>query len=299
MALFLVDSSIFVFRAWFGHERHFNKSEEPNQAFIGFSDFIYQLLRDRNPASLVCAFDQSLKQSERKEIYPEYKANRSAAPVELKNQFAICRQWLNYLSISHVSSDSWEADDLIGTLSRLHRSDQRTITILSADKDLAQLVHPGDLWWPYPLDALDYRAVTKKFKLPPEQIAEQLALAGDKADNIPGIPQIGMRTASNLLKKFGSIENLRKNLDQVGKMKFRFASQVQQSLIENEHLLEVSSRLTKINCEVDAMGTVIVDRGKFNVLELEAMMNNQCMDEFRQQKWQALINSCAFSQYRA
>ncbi|MFT5504381.1 MAG: DNA polymerase-1 [Gammaproteobacteria bacterium] len=299
MALFLVDSSIFVFRAWFGQAKHFNKNEEPNQAFIGFSDFIYQLLRDRNPACLVCAFDQSQKQSERKEIYPEYKANRSVAPAELKNQFAICRQWLGHLAISDVSSDSWEADDLIGTLALLHRSDQSTITILSADKDLAQLIRPGDLWWPYPLDALDYRAVTKKFKLPPEQIAEQLALAGDKVDNIPGIPQVGMRTASNLLKKFGSIENLRKNLDQVSKMKFRFASQVQQSLIENEHLLELSSRLTKINCEVDAMDAVLVDRGKINALELDAMMIDQCMDNSRQQKWQELINSRAFSQYRA
>jgi DNA polymerase-1 len=252
MRLYLVDSSIFIFKAW--HARvpeQVNQLGQTNQAFIGFSDFVYRLLTERAPRKLVFAFDESLKQSQRKSLYAQYKANRSPAPIELKRQFAWCQQWIELLGIAKVSSDSWEADDLIGTLATLHRSPDLPVVILTADKDLTQLIHEGDLWWTFFDDKrLDYKAITKKFGVKPEQIADQLALAGDKVDNIPGIPHVGIKTAANLLRKFGSIDNLRQNLDQVGQMKFRYAGRVQQSLIEHESILDISSRLTRINCAV-------------------------------------------------
>jgi len=111
MRLFLVDTSIFVFRAWYGPEPdQVNLEQQPNQAFIGFSDFVYRLLTEQAPSRIVCAFDESLSESARKTVYPEYKANRSPAPEELKRQFAWCRQWLEALGISCVSSKYWEAD---------------------------------------------------------------------------------------------------------------------------------------------------------------------------------------------
>ena len=293
MRLYLVDSSIFIFKAWYARvPEQVNIRQQTNQAFIGFSDFVYRLLTEQAPSKLVFAFDESLKQSQRKSLYPQYKANRSPAPVELKRQFGWCQQWVDLLGIATVSSDRWEADDLIGTLATLHRSSELPIVILTADKDLAQLIHPGDLWWPFFTDRkLDYKAVEKKYGVRPGQIADQLALAGDKVDNIPGIPHIGVKTAANLLRKFGTLENLRRNLTEVGGMKFRYAGRVQQSLIEHESILDISSRLTRINCEVEAMRDIDTGRKAPDKIQLEAMMDDQAMDPLRRQKWQTYLDA--------
>jgi 5'-3' exonuclease len=293
MHLYLVDSSIFIFKAWYAPvPEQVNIYQQSNQAFIGFSDFVYRLLTEKAPSKLVFAFDESLKQSQRKSVYPQYKANRSPAPIELKRQFGWCQQWIDLLGITKVSSDSWEADDLIGTLAALHRSPELSIAILTADKDLTQLIHEGDLWWTFFGDKkLDYRGIVKKFGVKPEQIADQLALAGDKVDNIPGIPHVGVKTAANLLRKFGTLEKLRQNLTEVGGMKFRYAGKVQQSLIEHESVLDISSRLTRINCEVEAMREVDIERRKPDKIRLEEMMREQAMDPVRQQKWDTYLEA--------
>jgi len=293
MRLYLVDSSIFIFKAWYAPvPGQVNIHQQSNQAFIGFSDFVYRLLTEQVPSKLVFAFDESLKQSQRKSVYPQYKANRSPAPIELKRQFGWCQQWINLLGITKVSSDSWEADDLIGTLAALHRTPGLSIAILTADKDLTQLIHEGDLWWTFFGDKkLDYRGIVKKFGVKPAQIADQLALAGDKVDNIPGIPHVGVKTAANLLRKFGTLENLRQNLAEVGRMKFRYAGRVQQSLIEHESILDISSRLTRINCEVASMREVDIERGSPDKKRLEGMMEDQAMDSVRRLKWQTYLDA--------
>lgn len=292
MRLYLVDSSIFIFKAWFAQKLKMqNAAGEANHALIGFSDFIYKLLTEIAPSKLVFAFDESLRQSQRKTVYPEYKANRKPTPEALKRQFGWCQQWVTHLGISKVSSDQWEADDLIGTLATLHRSKELPITILSADKDLTQLIHEGDHWWPfYNARKLDYRSISKKYGVRPEQIADQLALTGDKVDNIPGIPLIGQKTAANLLRKYGSLANLRENLDQVAKMKFRYAARVQASLMENLSILDVSSQLTAINCSVDGMDEVSINRGQARIEQLRDMMEAQAMDSIRRQKWEDYLN---------
>ena len=294
MRLYLVDSSIFIFKAWYAPvPDQVNMCRQSNQAFIGFSDFVYRLLTERAPARLVFAFDTGLKQSQRKSLYPQYKANRRSTPIELRRQFDWCQQWIELLGISKVSSDRWEADDLIGTLATLHRSSDLPIVILSADKDLTQLIRQGDLWWTFYDDKkLDYNAIKKKFGVKPEQIADQLALTGDKVDNIPGIPHIGVKTAANLLRKFGTLGNLRQNLAEVGKMKFRYAGRVQQSLIEHETILDISGRLTQINCEVEAMQAVKIERGNPDKNGLVEMMQEQAMDVARRQKWLAYLRAC-------
>ena len=292
MALYLVDSSIFIFRAWFAQKlTHVNQAGEPNQAFIGFSDFVYQLLTDVAPSKMVFAFDESLKQSQRKSIYPEYKANRSPAPEELKRQFAWCQQWVSHLGFSIATSSHWEADDLIGTLAELHRSDTTPVVLLTADKDLAQLVREGDIWWPFfNAKKMDYRSIKKKFGVNPEQIADQLALTGDKVDNIPGIPFIGQKTAAGLLRKYGDLKTLRDNLTEVAKMKFRYASRVQDSLIANESVLDISSRLTEINCAVQGLDDLPVHRSEMDTTSLRKMMEAQAMDSIRQQKWDEYLS---------
>ena len=295
MRLFLVDSSIYVFRAWYGPERErVNRQQQPNQAFVGFSDFVYRLLTEQAPQWLVFAFDESRSKSSRKEIYPDYKANRSPAPQELRRQFAWCRQWIEALGITCVSSKHWEADDLIGSLVNYHGSAQLPVVILTADKDLAQLIAEPDVWWSYLDDKkLDYRAICKKFGVRPQQIADQLALTGDKVDNIPGIPEVGQKTAALLLRKYDSVDNLRQHLHQVGDMKFRYAARVQRSLIEHETQLDVSLQLTRINREISAMQQVDISRHGADAKQLERMMYEQAFDPARSSRWLAYLQTSA------
>lgn len=291
MRLFLVDSSIYVFRAWFGPEPgRVNLAGEPNQALVGFTDFVYRLLSEQAPSHVVFAFDESLGQSERKRIYPDYKANRAPAPDELKRQFAWCGEWVEALGISRVSSPAWEADDLIGSLARYHRRPDLPVAILTADKDLAQLVAEGDLWWSFHDDRrLGYRDIKKKFGVPPEQIAAQLALTGDKIDNIPGVPEVGPKTAARLLTKFGDLETLRQRLDEVGAMKFRYAARVQESLLEHADNIGLWQQLTRINCDLEAMHDVDIHRRAPDAARLSDMMRAQDFDPARRQRWQRLL----------
>ncbi len=294
-SLYLVDSSIYVFRAWFTlPDTLTNVVGQENNAFLGFSDFVYQLLSREQPRRVVFAFDESLEHSQRNDIYPEYKANRAPAPAELKRQFQWCREWVEALGIAQVASKRHEADDLIGSLAQIHRTDDCRIIILTADKDLAQLIRMDDIWWSYASgQQFNYRAWVKRFGVKPEQIADQLAIAGDKVDNIPGIPGIGMTIAARLLTKFEDLPRLRQNLDQVAAMKFRGAKRIMHLLQEHEAILDISSRLTPIDCQVEAMQEVNIERGVADQQRLVEMMDFQQMGQSRQDKWLSLINPVA------
>ncbi len=290
-ALYLVDSSIFVFRAWHSQPDSLtNRRGEPNNAWLGFTDFVHQLLTVEKPRALVFAFDRSLRSSLRNEIYPDYKANRPPAPEELKRQFQWCEEWVRALGFSAVASERYEADDLIGSLAERHRSAGRHIVILTADKDLAQLVRDKDIWWNwYGGQQRGYRAIHRHFGVRPEQIADQLALAGDKVDNIPGIPGIGMTIAGRLLCKFGDLENLRANISEVEKMKFRGALRVAALLREHEAVLDISSRLTPVYCDAPEVENLPIEQGAVDVATLERMMDEQRMGAARRRSWNAWI----------
>jgi 5'-3' exonuclease len=290
-ALYLVDSSIFVFKAWHGlPDTLCNRRGEPNNAWLGFTDFVHQLLTVEKPRELVFAFDRSLRRSLRNEIYPAYKANRPPAPEELKRQFRWCEDWVRALGWSAVSSSRYEADDLIGSLAERHRSDERHVVILTADKDLAQLVRERDLWWNWHGgQQRGYRAVHRHFGVRPEQIADQLALAGDKVDNIPGIPGIGMTIAGRLLNKFGDLDNLRRNLGEVEKMKFRGALRVARLLREHESVLDISSRLTPVFCDAPEVADTPIGQGEIDVERIERMMEEQRMGAARRRSWRCWI----------
>ena len=154
------------------------------------------------------------------------------------------------------------------------------------------MVHEGDIFWSFfDNKKLDYNAVKKKFKVKPEQIADQLALTGDKVDNIPGIPLVGLKTAANLLRKYGDLKTLRSNLHEVGRMKFRYAAQVQRSLIDNDAILDISSALTLINCDIESMRSVSISRRPANIEQLQQMMNFHQMDSARCDKWRTYLQT--------
>ena len=148
------------------------------------------------------------------------------------------------------------------------------------------MIGERDLWWSY-LDNIrhDYRAVCRKFGVRPDQIAAQLALTGDKVDNIPGIPEIGRKTAARLLTKYDTLENLRHHLDEVGSMKFRYAASVQRSLIEHQALLDIGLQLTRINCEIEEMRQIEITRRAAQPDALEGMMREQAFEVPRIERW--------------
>jgi 5'-3' exonuclease len=271
--VFLVDASIYIFRAWHTYEPTItDRDGKPVNAVFGFSDFLYQLLRQARPLHIACAFDASQRDSFRKEIYPDYKANREPAPEQLKYQFALCRDFCRAVGISQFSSERFEADDIIGSLAQRYRQQGHPITVVSADKDLTQLVlGDSDQWWDFARGTvLNAQGVKKHFGVLPGQIADMLALSGDKIDNIPGIPGVGYATAAKILQKFDSIESILANHDKIADMKFRGAVRVQALVKAHGHLLPRNKQLTTVatNMEFDTPPELLwhgIDTDAFNL----------------------------------
>lgn len=247
----LVDSSIYVFRAWYTWTKGIEDTHgNPIHAVHGFLHFIYQLLHTEQPQRIAFVFDEPLKRSHRRELYPDYKAHRKSAPEDLRYQFEICRQFLQALGIAECSSPYFEADDLIGTFAKHYRQQGHRIFFITGDKDLTQLLYEHDLWWEYGNNQkLDTWSVHKRFGVYPRQIADVLAIAGDKSDNIPGVPEIGMSTAAKLLKKFGNVENLISRSPEIGQGKLRRARYIQRLVEDNIDTIRVSKQLTQIVCD--------------------------------------------------
>ena len=253
---YLIDSSIYIYRGWhvFSDEivdTHGN----PSNAVYGYTEFLRELLELEQPEYIACAFDAKQTNSYRREIFPDYKGNRPSTPEELKNQFKHCRDFCRSAGIADFSSNRFEGDDIIGTLATRFREKGYNITILSADKDLAQLLRPGDIWWDYARNKiLHYKDVEKNFGVKPELIADLLALAGDKVDNIPGIPGIGYKMASNLLKKYPSVEHIMDNIDKISEMKFRGSKRIQMLVDQHQGILPMTKQLTTIVTDADFKG---------------------------------------------
>jgi len=252
--LYLIDSSIYIFRAWHLLPDTIQDSHgRPLNAVYGFADFLIQLLEQTRPQHLVCAFDKSLGVSARNAIYPDYKANRPPAPEALKYQFGLCESLCQHFGLKQYSHARFEADDIIGTLANTARSEGHSVVIVSADKDLTQFIRHADQYWDFGRkQKLDQRAIRKRFGVNPEQIPDALALAGDKVDNIPGIPGVGMTTAARLLVKWETLDSLFEHADEVANMKFRGAARVAMLLREHESTVRLARQLTGL-LEVDSL----------------------------------------------
>lgn len=285
--VWLIDASIYVFRPWFvrGYIPQ-DREGNPVNAVLGFLRFTYNLLQTEQPQQIGFAFDTSLQTSKRKEIYPDYKANRSPAPDELKYQFQLCRDFLQALGIVQTASHHFEADDVIGTWARQQRESGNACMIISGDKDLAQLVGERDIWWDYgKRKPLPPGGVKKEFGVWPQQIPDQLALAGDVADNIPGIPGIGMATAARLLQKFKDTEILLSRIPEIGQMKTRGAKRLQGLVEEHQATVRLARQLTVIHCEVPDI-PLDLRRGEKDLARLRELCELLQLTEQQFQLWE-------------
>jgi 5'-3' exonuclease len=250
---YLIDASVYIFRAYYSMPASLVDGDgNPINALYGFCRFLGDFMEQVRPEQIAVLFDASLTTSFRNEIYPRYKANRESAPEELKRQIGQCRRFTKALGLMECAHPTYEADDLIGTLVVEGRQNGTPSTIVSRDKDLAQLVSQQDVFWDFAgKGRLTYEQIPGVFGVRPEQIADFLALAGDSVDNIPGVPGVGKKTAAALLQHFGSLEDVYANLDRVCEVGCRGAKTLALKLELHRESALLARRLTGIACDAD------------------------------------------------
>jgi DNA polymerase I len=208
--LYIVDGSGFIFRAYYGIRAPMSaKDGTPTNAVYGFVRLLLNAIRDKKAKNLVVVFDPP-GPTFRVEIYDAYKANRSAPPDDLIPQFALCREAVAKLNIPSCEVSGYEADDVIATLARhwTEAQTERDCVIITADKDLCQLVDERVTLWDGKEKETDAEGVVAKFGVPASLVIDALGLAGDASDNIPGVPGIGLKTAATLLNTYGGMSEL-------------------------------------------------------------------------------------------
>ena len=238
--LHLVDASMYVFRAWHSMPDEFHDADGwPTNAVHGFARFLLELLERERPKHIAIAFDEALDSCFRNALYPAYKANRDPAPPELRRQFAWCKALCKAVGLVTLAHSDYEADDLIGSAAQRSRAGGFRSVIVSADKDLSQLLHAGDEQYDYAKrERWGADGVKARHGVQARQIADYLALTGDAVDNIPGVTGIGPKSAAVLLAHFESLDALLARIDEVPYLRLRGAAQMAVRLREQrEHAL--------------------------------------------------------------
>ncbi len=242
--LTLIDGSGFIFRAYHRLPPLTDPEGTPVGAVFGFTAMLWNLIeaaRKSPEDDYLAVILDAGKSSFRNAIYPEYKANRPPAPEDLLPQFPLIRQAVNALGVPCIEKVDFEADDLIASYAEAAMAAGMSVTIISSDKDLMQLVRPGLTM----LDTLQNRRfgeaeVTEKWGVPPAQLADVLALMGDSVDNVPGVPGIGPKTAAELVREYGSVEAVLANVANIRRPKLK----------ENLTLHADAARLSRVLVEL-------------------------------------------------
>jgi 5'-3' exonuclease len=249
--LYLVDASLYVFRAWHSMPDEFHDADGwPTNAVHGFARFLLELLERERPKHIAVAFDEALDSCFRNALYPAYKANRDPAPEELKRQFGHCKALCEALGLVTLSHGEYEADDLIGSALRHARQHGHRGVIVSADKDLSQLLEAFDEQWDFARgQRWGAAGVKARQGVNAHQVADYLALSGDAVDNIPGVPGIGAKTAAILLAHFESLDALLERVEEIPFLRFRGAVAAAAKLRMHREQALLCRQLTTIACD--------------------------------------------------
>ena len=249
---YLIDGSGYIFRAYYALPPLSRKSDGlPTGAVSGFCSMLFKLLEDtrsddsiHRPTHFAVIFD-SARKNFRNEIYSEYKANRSEAPEDLIPQFEYIRKSVEAFNLPSIELLNYEADDLIATYVKKIIKAGAKATIISSDKDLMQLVSDNTrLYDPMKSKVLGEKEVIEKFGVKPNQVIDVQSLAGDSSDNIPGVPGIGIKTASELINKYKTLDTLLKKADEIPQKKRR------ETLLENKDKAFLSRKLVTLKDDV-------------------------------------------------
>ena len=246
---YLIDGSGYIFRAYYALPPLSRKSDGlPTGAVSGFCSMLFKLLEDsksdqnlQKPTHFAVIFD-SARKTFRNEIYSDYKANRSEAPDDLAPQFEYIRKSVLAFNLPSVDLPNYEADDLIATYVDQILKKGAKVTIVSSDKDLMQLYKKGvRIFDPMKNKFITDDDVVKKFGVDASKVIDVQSLAGDSSDNVPGVPGIGIKTAAELINKYGTLENLLKSAHEIKQNKRR------ETLIENKDKALISKKLVTLD----------------------------------------------------
>jgi DNA polymerase-1 len=292
MSLILVDGSGYIFRAYYALPPLTNSEKVPVGAVYGFCTMLQRLIERAENNKLLVVFDAGRK-TFRQDIYPEYKANRPPAPDDLIPQFAIIKESCKAFGVPSVELTGFEADDLIASYANQALAIGEQVEIISADKDLMQLLRPGiSMWDPLKNRLIDDKIVFEKFGVSPNKVIDVQALCGDSTDNIPGVPGIGPKTAAELIQTFESLENLLNSIEQIKQPRRR------DLLNQNKELALISKQLvtlkidtplpiaidniTPVNTNLDERDNFLKKHGFLNLLKrLNAPTNNATKTDYQ------------------
>ena len=250
--LFLLDAYALIFRGYYAFIKNprINSKGQDTSAIMGFTNSLFDVIRREKPDHLAVCFDKD-GSKERKEMYPEYKANRDETPDVIRQSIPIIKDIIKAMHIPCVEISGMEADDIIGTLAKQAEKENYQVFMVTPDKDFAQLVSENIFMYRparmgNAIEIWGIPEVQKRFGVErPEQVIDYLGMMGDASDNIPGLPGVGDKTAKKFIAKYDSMEGLLENTDQLkGKMK--------EKVIANAELGRLSRKLATIftDCEV-------------------------------------------------
>lgn len=245
--LFIIDALNVIFRAYYAIPKMSNGQGQSTNALYGFIRILLKLAKDFSPDHLVVVFDGEDNARSRKEIFPDYKANRDAAPEDLPSQVELAKTFCSLFGLPMLSLPGVEADDTMGSIATWAESCFDRVFLCSSDKDLAQLVSDKVHLLHLHKDnkVINSEGVQQIYGVRPDQIVDFLAITGDTSDNVPGLPGFGPKTASSLLQKLGSLDEILSSPEKVPGPK------KQQTLKEHQDLAKLSRRLVTLDlgCE--------------------------------------------------
>ena len=274
--IILVDGHSIAFRAFYAlPDTLVTKDGFPTNVIHGFLMMISKLVKDYDSEQIIITWDIS-KKTFRTELYSEYKGNRSSAPDEFKLQVKTLQELLDKFNIPQVSKEGFEADDVLGTLSKKLNDEDKEVMIVTGDRDLFQLITDKTkiLYTKRGISdtqIFNEKQFTDKYSIRTNQYIEYLALKGDPSDNIPGLPGVGEKTAINLLLKYENIRNIYKNLDDL-------TPKLKETFLVNRDLLDISKTLATIKKDLDidipntkTSETIFLDNSVLNTVEGEIL----------------------------
>ena len=283
---YLIDGSGYIFRAYYALPPLSRKSDGlPTGAVSGFCNMLFKLLEDsksndndQKPTHFAVVFD-SARKNFRNEIYSEYKANRSEAPEDLVPQFDYIRKSVDAFNLPSVELINYEADDLIATYVEKILKEGAKVTIISSDKDLMQLYKKNvRIYDPMKNKFILEKDVSNKFGVTPDKIIDVQALAGDSSDNVPGVPGIGIKTAAELINKYGSLEKLLEKAEEIKQNKRR------ETIIENKNKALLSKKLVTLKKDVPV-------EKKIEEFILKKIDKNKLYSYLREMEFNRLLSS--------
>ena len=282
---YLIDGSGYIFRAYYALPPLSRKSDGmPTGAVNGFCNMLYKLLEDskskenlQRPTHFAVIFD-SARKNFRNEIYKDYKANRSDAPDDLVPQFEYIRKSVEAFNLPSIEMLNYEADDLIATYCEKILKEGAKVTIVSSDKDLMQLYKKNvRIYDPMKNKFISNEDVLSKFGVDANKVIEVQALAGDSSDNVPGVPGIGVKTAAELINKYGTVEKLLANADEIKQNKRR------ETILENKEKALISKRLVTLKKDVPI-------KDKIQDFELKEINKDKLYDFLREMEFNRLLS---------